>query len=140
MRKQQKERREGMAGVLPCAGSGASSGLLLCIVLLFGLSIAVSAGKIGTGLLGWLVALAGGASVLVGVRLGIRRRGSARPLVVGFLTAVLCCLVLLLGSVLLFGGPEMSGESGQILGMILAGGILAGLAGGGKQKHRRNKK
>ena len=140
MRKQEEEKKDGAYGVLMSGWTGTAAAVLVCIALFMVLSVVVSVGSVGKSMLQELIAVVCCISTLIGSRIGIGKRGTDKPLAAGILTAALCCILLILGSFPLHGGPSMAGGNVWILCGTMAGGLLAGFAGPVKRRRKRSKK
>ena len=135
MGKREMPRSGGAAHTVVSCVLGAAVGIAACLTVLAVEALLIVSGRLNEGLMPLGVILACFIGGTIGGFAAVRRAGR-RTLLVGIASGVIFCIAVAVLGVICFKSVDVEGNVWNC-GAVLAGGIIAGLAGARHKKKRR---
>lgn len=136
MRSREETRGTQLVGTAASILIGAAMALGVCCLLLLAAAAGISAGKIPANAMGTAVIVCCALSALVGGAFAVGR-GEGPPILIGLLTGVALCFLLLAVGWAAFTGLSFGKESLGVLMAALLGGALSALLPRGRKRRRK---
>lgn len=136
MQSRDENRKTQFAGTAAAILIGSAMALGVCCLLLLAVAAGVSSGKIPEGAMGTAVMVCCALSSVLGGSLAVRR-GEGPPILIGLLSGVVLCLLILAVGWAAFEGLSIGSGSAWILSAAVLGGALSAFLPRSRNKQRR---